>query len=42
MDWDNADNNEFLIVCQLSIHRHNDRRPDLVSFVNGLPLALSN
>lgn len=40
IDWGDADNNEFLIVNQLSIHGQNDRRPDLVIFVNGLPLVL--
>ncbi len=41
MDWDEPANNDFLVVCQFwvtgELHR---RRPDLVGFVNGLPLLL--
>ncbi len=41
MDWSEQANNDFLVVRQLwvtgALHR---RRPDLVGFVNGIPLVL--
>lgn len=40
IDWDHADRNEFLVVNQLSIHGRNDRRPDIVVYINGLPVVL--
>jgi type I restriction enzyme R subunit len=40
VDWDRPDENDFLVVNQLPVHGQNDRRPDLVVFVNGLPLVL--
>lgn len=40
IDWEHADKNEFLIVNQFPVHGKNDRRPDLVLFVNGLPLVV--
>ena len=41
LDFDDVDNNDWLTVNQFTIseHRHT-RRPDVVLFVNGLPLAL--
>ncbi|CEO89274.1 type I restriction endonuclease subunit R [Syntrophaceticus schinkii] len=40
-DFENLDNNDWLAVNQFTVieHRHN-RRPDVVVFVNGLPLVL--
>ena len=40
VDWDHPDANRFQVVNQLSISGTNDRRPDIVLFVNGLPLVL--
>lgn len=40
IDWSEPTNNRFLVVNQLSIRGRNDRRPDLVIYVNGLPLAV--
>lgn len=40
IDWDNPGANEFLVVNQLPIKGQNDRRPDIVIYVNGLPLGL--
>ena len=40
IDWDDPDNNEFLIVNQLPVHGQNDRRPDVVLYINGFPLVL--
>lgn len=40
-DFDNLKNNEFLTVNQFTIlEEQNNRRPDIVIFVNGLPLVL--
>ena len=41
IDFDDADNNAWLAVNQFSVveHKHS-RRPDVVLFVNGLPLAM--
>ena len=41
MDWDNPSNNSFLLVSQLWIAGDlYTRRPDLIWFVNGIPLIL--
>ena len=41
IDWENPANNDFLLVSQLSITGAlYTRRPDLVCFVNGLPLVV--
>lgn len=41
VDFENADNNEFVAVNQLTIIQDNiNRRPDIVLFVNGLPLVV--
>ncbi|WP_318617140.1 type I restriction endonuclease subunit R [Sporosarcina sp. YIM B06819] len=40
-DFEHPDNNEFLVVNQLSIENANGTiRPDIVLFINGLPLVL--
>ncbi len=41
IDFDDADNNDWLAVNQYTVteNRHN-RRPDIVAFVNGLPLVI--
>ncbi len=40
-DFDNVDNNEFVAVNQLTIIQDGiNRRPDVVLFVNGLPLVV--
>lgn len=41
LDHEDPDNNEFLVVNQFTVveNRH-ERRPDIVLFVNGLPLAV--
>lgn len=41
IDFDNPDNNDWLVVNQFTIHgqKHN-RRPDVIVFLNGLPLAV--
>jgi type I restriction enzyme R subunit len=36
-----AENNEFVVVNQFTvIENHQNKRPDLVLFVNGLPLVV--
>jgi type I restriction enzyme R subunit len=41
VDFDNPENNDWLAVNQFTvIEGQNNRRPDLVVFVNGLPLAV--
>jgi type I restriction enzyme R subunit len=40
IDWDNPQNNDFLLVAQLWVHSDlYKRRADLVGFVNGIPLV---
>lgn len=43
IDFENVDNNDFLVVNQLTVEHNSEagaRRPDVVLFVNGLPLAV--
>jgi type I restriction enzyme R subunit len=41
IDWDTPDNNEFLTVNQFTIIEDNhNRRPDVILFINGLPLVV--
>jgi len=41
IDFDNPDNNEFLAVNQFTVLENQiERRPDVVLFVNGLPVAV--
>jgi type I restriction enzyme, R subunit len=41
LDFDNPDNNDWLAVNQFTVvENKRNRRPDLVIFVNGLPLAV--
>lgn len=40
IDWEHAERNDFVVVNQLPVHGANDRRPDLVVYVNGLPLVV--
>lgn len=41
IDYKNVDNNTFNVVNQFTyIEGHNNRRPDVILFINGLPLVL--
>jgi len=41
IDFENPDNNEFLAVNQFTVvEDQHERRPDVVLFINGLPLAV--
>lgn len=38
--WGQEAENDFLVVNQLPVQNKNDRRPDIIVYVNGLPLVL--
>lgn len=41
VDFDNPDNNDWLVVNQFTVAEgHHTRRPDIVVFLNGLPVAV--
>ena len=41
IDWQDTDHNEWLAVQQFTIKgRHHTRRPDIIIFINGMPLVL--
>ena len=40
IDFDNPDNNIFKVVNQYSVHGGHLRRPDLLVFINGMPVAI--
>ena len=41
IDWDNPENNNFLLASQLNITGEMDtKRPDAIGFINGLPLVV--
>ncbi|MCY7277479.1 MAG: type I restriction endonuclease subunit R [Phormidesmis sp. CAN_BIN44] len=41
IDWNNPDHNDWLVVNQFTItENRKNRRPDIVVFLNGLPLAV--
>ena len=41
VDFDHPEQNDFLVVNQFTvIENHHNKRPDLILFVNGLPLAV--
>ena len=41
VDWDNTENNDWVVVNQFTVvENHHNRRPDLVVFLNGLPVAV--
>lgn len=40
VDFENKDNNEFLVANQFTIIEKEERRPDLIVFVNGIPLVV--
>jgi type I restriction enzyme R subunit len=43
VDFENTNNNQFLIVNQYTIIENNqNKRPDVILFINGLPLLLSS
>ncbi len=38
--WDDPEANDFRVINQFPIHGQNDRRPDIIIFINGLPLVV--
>lgn len=40
VDFENPDNNEFLAVNQFTVVGNENKRPDIVIFVNGIPLVV--
>ncbi|MCD4737105.1 MAG: HsdR family type I site-specific deoxyribonuclease, partial [Bacteroidales bacterium] len=40
IDFENPANNEFLVVNQFPVLGKNSRRPDLIVFINGIPVIL--
>src|SRR5690606_2282763 len=41
VDYENAENNEYLVVNQFTVIEGNvNKRPDLILFINGLPLVV--
>jgi len=40
IDWGDAEKNDFHVVNQLPISGKNDRRPDVIIYINGLPLVV--
>jgi type I restriction enzyme R subunit len=40
VDWEEPANNDFLAVNQFTVKGKSERRPDVILFVNGLPLVL--
>jgi len=40
IDYDNIENNEFIVTTQYSFKTGQERRPDLVLLVNGIPLVI--
>ncbi len=40
IDWDNPEKNEFLAVNQFTVVGSHERRPDVVLFINGIPVSI--
>lgn len=40
IDFEQPEQNDFLVVNQFTIIEHENRRPDLILFINGLPLVV--
>lgn len=41
VDYNNIDNNSFVIANQWTFTEYSEKRPDIIIFVNGLPLAIA-
>ena len=41
VDYNNADNNSFIIANQWTFIENSEKRPDIILFVNGLPVVLA-
>lgn len=40
IDFDDVDNNEFLVTNQFTIEEHSTKRPDMIIYINGMPLVV--
>ncbi|MFB4473751.1 type I restriction endonuclease subunit R [Oceanobacillus caeni] len=40
IDFENIDNNYFKVVSQFTVSGMRDRRPDMLIFINGIPIAI--
>ncbi|MCQ2249573.1 MAG: type I restriction endonuclease subunit R [Bacteroidales bacterium] len=40
VDFDDIDNNTFHVINQWTVEEHSNKRPDIVIFINGLPLVV--
>ena len=40
IDFDNINNNEFLVTNQFTIEEHSVKRPDMIIYINGMPLIV--
>ena len=40
IDFENIDNNDFLVTNQFTIEEHSIKRPEIIIFINGLPLVV--
>ena len=40
VDWENVDNNSFICANQWTFVENSNRRPDILLFINGMPLVL--
>lgn len=40
IDWENPENNKFIVASQVTFADHGKSRPDVILFVNGIPLAV--
>ncbi|MCL4340118.1 MAG: type I restriction endonuclease subunit R [Thaumarchaeota archaeon] len=40
MDFYSTDNNEFLAVNQLTVIEEHERRPDIILYINGMPIVI--
>ena len=40
VDFNNISNNTFKVINQYTIIEHSEKRPDIIIFINGLPLVV--
>lgn len=40
IDFDNPDNNDFKVVNQYTVIEYKNKRPDIIVFINGIPMVL--
>ena len=41
IDYENVSNNSFVVANQWTFIEHSNKRPDVILFINGMPLVLS-